>query len=141
MQPSVDAINLIKASEGLRLEAYRDGGGTWTIGWGHTAGVRAGQVITMEQAEAFLDDDADHAGQQVTKLVQVPLTQGQFDALTDFVFNLGAGRLLDSTLLRLLNRGDYQGAAQQFRFWVMDAGKLEQGLVTRRAADQKLFEN
>ncbi len=140
MHPSQRAIDLVKASEGLRLQSYRDSGGTWTIGYGHTAGVKAGQTITEAEAGQLLVDDLDNAADGVRRLVTVPLTQGQFDALCDFVFNLGAGRLMGSTLLRVLNRGDYGAAAAQFKFWVMGGGEVLPGLVKRRAAERELFE-
>lgn len=139
MLPSQAAIDLVKRSEGLRLSAYRDVGGLPTIGYGHTSGVQMGQTITQKHADQLLADDLDIAGVHVEQLVKVPLSQGQFDALVDFVFNLGFARLRDSTLLRVLNKGDYQAAAQQFRFWVMAAGKVMPGLVTRRAAEAALF--
>lgn len=140
MQPSQAAIDLIKAAEGLRLTAYRDSAGILTIGYGSTGGIKPGQTITAEQAEAMLVDDLDEAADAVRKLVTVPLTQGQFDALCSFVFNLGAGRLRDSTLLRLLNQGKYGEAAAQFRFWVMAGGEPLPGLVKRRAAERALFD-
>lgn len=140
MQPSQAAIDLIKAAEGLRLTAYRDSAGILTIGYGSTGGIKPGQTITPEQAEAMLVDDLDEAADAMRKLVTVPLTQGQFDALCSFVFNLGAGRLRDSTLLRLLNQGKYGEAAAQFRFWVMSGGEPLPGLVKRRAAERALFE-
>lgn len=140
MQPSQNAIDLIKAAEGLRLTAYRDSVGVLTIGYGSTGGIKPGQTITPDQAEAMLVDDLDEAAEAVRQLVTVPLTQGQFDALCSFVFNLGAGRLRDSTLLRLLNQGKYGEAAAQFRFWVMAGGKPLPGLVKRRAAERALFE-
>src|SRR5574337_412189 len=113
MQPSQAAIDLIKAAEGLRLTAYRDSVGVLTIGYGSTGGIKPGQTITPEQAEAMLVDDLDEAAEAVRQLVTVPLTQGQFDALCSFVFNLGAGRLRDSTLLRLLNQGKYGEASNR----------------------------
>lgn len=140
MQPSQAAIDLIKAYEGLRLTAYRDSVGVLTIGYGSTGGIKPGQTITPEQAEAMLVDDLDEAAEAVRQLVTVPLTQGQFDALCSFVFNLGAGRLRDSTLLRLLNQRKYGEAAAQFRFWVMAGGQPLPGLVKRRAAERALFE-
>lgn len=140
MQPSQDAIELVKASEGLRLQTYRDSAGVLTIGYGHTSGVRPGQSITTAEADQMLVDDLDEAAEGVRRLVTVPLKQGQFDALCDFVFNLGAGRLMGSTLLRVLNRGDYGAAAAQFKFWVMGGGQVLPGLVKRRAAERDLFE-
>lgn len=140
MNPSQACIDLVKASEGCRLTAYRDSVGILTIGYGSTGGIKPGQTITQAEAEVMLVDDLDAAAEAVHKLVTVPLTQGQFDALCDFVFNLGEGRLRDSTLLRLLNQGKYGEAAAQFRFWVMAGGKALPGLVTRRAAERALFE-
>lgn len=140
MKPSQACIDLVKASEGLRLQAYRDSGGKPTIGYGHTAGVKMGQTITEAEAEQLLVDDLDDAADGVRRLVTVSLKQGQFDALCDFVFNLGAGRLMGSTLLRVLNRGDYGAAAVQFKFWVMGGGEVLPGLVKRRAAERALFE-
>lgn len=140
LHPSQACIDLVKASEGCRLTAYRDAVGIVTIGYGSTGGIKEGQTITQEQAEAMLVDDLDAAADGVRKLVTVPLNQGQFDALCDFVFNLGEGRLRDSTLLRLLNQGRYGEAAAQFRFWVMAGGHPLPGLVKRRAAERAMFE-
>lgn len=139
MTPSQDAISLVKASEGLRLSAYQDVGGVLTIGYGHTADVTEGMVITVDQAETLLQADLAEAARCVESLVTVPLTQGQFDALCDFVFNLGERDLERSTLLLLLNAGNYQAAANQFRVWVMAAGEVLPGLVKRRAAERELF--
>lgn len=140
LHPSQACIDLVKASEGCRLTAYRDAVGILTIGYGSTGGIKEGQTITQEQAEEMLIDDLDAAAEAVRKLVTVPLNQGQFDALCDFVFNLGEGRLRDSTLLRLLNHGRYGEAAAQFRFWVMAGGHPLPGLVKRRAAERAMFE-
>jgi lysozyme len=140
MQPSENAIQLVKANEGLRLEAYQDAAGIPTIGYGHTAGVHMIQTITQEQADAFLEHDLAVAAAAVNQLVKVPLTQNQFDALVSFVFNLGEGHLACSTLLKWLNSGHYQDAAKQFDAWCMACGKVFQGLVKRRAAERALFE-
>ena len=140
MQPSQACIDLVKSSEGCRLTAYRDSVGVLTIGYGSTGGITEGQTITQEQADAMLVDDLSASAEQVTALVMVPLTQGQFDSLCDFVFNLGAGRLRESTLLRLLNACQYAAAAEQFHLWVMAGGHPLPGLVTRRAAERAMFE-
>lgn len=144
MTPSADAYALIKRHEGLRLHAYRDPVGIWTIGWGHTEGVTRGQTISLHQAEALLAHDVGRAAQAVSRLVTVPLNQGMFDALTSFVFNLGEGRLADSTLLILLNGQDYAGAAREFGRWVkgtVDGRKVNlPGLVKRRTEERALFE-
>jgi len=139
MQPSQDAVDLVKASEGLRLQTYRDPAGVLTIGWGHTAGVRGIQTITEADAEQMLDEDLDDAATAVNRLVTVPLTQGQFDALCDFTLNMGSGRLASSTLLRLLNQGDYGAAGAQLKHWIMAGGVALPGLITRRAAELALW--
>lgn len=140
MTPSTNCINLVEQSEGCSYSSYQDSAGIWTIGYGHTAGVTAGMKITPAQAIQYLETDLAFAGFAVSRLVHVPLNQNQYDALTDFVFNLGSGSLAGSTLLKLLNAGDYAGAAAQFGLWVRAGGKVLPGLVTRRAAEAKLFE-
>lgn len=138
-------LDLIKQFEGLRLNAYKDSAGIPTIGYGHTKGVEMGQTITQAQADQFLKEDCKDAEGAVNKLVEVPITQNMFDALVSFVFNLGAGALKGSTLLKLLNKHDYQGASEQFARWVYatnaKTGKKEvlNGLVKRREAERKLF--
>lgn len=138
------AIALVQHFEGLYFKAYLCPAGVPTIGYGHTAGVKMGQVITQAQAEALLLDDLSEALARVEVLVKVPLNGDQRGALSSFVFNLGAGSLASSTLLRLLNSGDTAGAAGQFGRWVNATvnGKLTQlpGLVARRAAEAALFQ-
>jgi lysozyme len=140
LQTSQNGIQMIEGFEGLRLNAYQDIVGVWTIGYGHTAGVRSGQVISQAQAESFLRSDIASSENGVNDLVHVPLNQNQFDALVSFAFNLGVGALAKSTLLQLLNKGDYKGASGQFDLWVHAGGKVIQGLVNRRNAEQKLFD-
>ncbi len=140
MHTSQKGLDLIKSFEGLRLSAYKCPAGVWTIGYGTTAGVKPGQSITKERAEELLRDDVKRFEDQVLRLVKVPLTQGQFDALVSFTYNLGAANLGNSTLLRLLNAGDYKGAAAQFDRWTKAGGKELPGLVKRRAAERALFE-
>lgn len=136
---SQNGLDLIKGFEGLRLSAYQDSAGVWTIGYGHTGNVRPGDRITQAQAEALLQKDTAWAQQAVRDQVKVPLSQGQFDALTSFTFNLGAGALEKSTLLKKLNAGDYAGAQAEFGKWVHAGGQVLQGLVRRRAAEADLF--
>lgn len=141
MQISNNGIELIKKFEGLQLTAYRCSAGVLTIGYGHTSGVNPGDVITGRQADEFLRKDLRVAELTVNTNVKTQMTQGQFDALVSFVFNLGAGNFVKSTLLRKLNAGDYDGAADEFRRWVY-AGKAElQGLIRRRAAERDLFQS
>lgn len=139
MQTSNNGINLIKRFEGLRLEAYRDSVSIPTIGYGHTHGVKMGDVITGAQADAFLREDLQVAELTINTNVKVKLTQGQFDALASFVFNLGLGNFVKSTLLKKLNTGDYAGAADEFGKWVNAGGKKLPGLVKRRAAEREVF--
>ena len=106
-----------KSFEGCRLVAYQDSVGVWTIGYGHTAGVHAGMTITQEQAEASLLDDLKTAITAVESLVHTPLTVEEESALVDLVFNIGSGNFSHSTLLKLLNAGDYSSAALEFDKW------------------------
>lgn len=145
MNTSAAGIALIKESEALRLTAYFDSEGVPTIGWGHTLNVVKADVgvktITEAEAETlFLVDDLPRYEAAVNVVVKVPINQGQYDALVDFAFNLGGGALANSTLLRKLNRGDTEGAAQEFARWVHGVGgDILPGLVTRRAAERALF--
>lgn len=136
---NAEGLRLIKDSEGLRLSAYQDSVGVWTIGYGHTATAQRGQTITEAEAEQLLQADLRRFEDGVRELVRVPLTDNQFAALVSFAFNLGLGALAESTLLRKLNAGDYQGAAAEFPRWVHAGGKQLPGLVTRRGRERQLF--
>lgn len=130
----------IKTAEGLRLTAYLDGGGVWTIGYGHTgADVREGLTIPLSEAERLLTRDLRVAEGHVNDVVKVKLTQNQFDALVSFVYNVGGGAFRSSTLLKLLNAGDYEGAANQLLRWNKDNGKVVKGLTNRRHEERELF--
>ena len=134
-------IELIKHSEGLSLDAYLCPAGIPTIGYGHTHNVKIGDTCTQQEADEWLEDDFYAACNDVKAVVKVPLTDNQLDALGSFVFNLGVRKLIQSTLLKKLNSGDYQGAAQEFDKWVF-AGKVKlKGLIIRRAAERKIFES
>lgn len=143
---SAKGIALLKEHEGLRLNSYQDTGKVWTIGYGHTSAagglkVHEGLTITREQAEQLLKDDlARMTYPVIDRLVKVPLSQGQFDALSSFIFNLGEGQVSKSTLLRLLNNGDYKGASGQFGRWIYDNGVKLNGLIRRRADERVLFD-
>ncbi len=116
---SSTGLALTRSFEGLRLEAYQDSAGIWTIGYGHTGPeVRAGLRISESQAEALLRADLASAVRCVRGAVRVSVTQYQFDALVDFCFNAGRGNLLNSSLLRDVNRGEFASAAAQFGLWV-----------------------
>lgn len=139
MRTSQKGVSLIKAFEGLRLKAYQDSVGVWTIGYGATRGVSAVMSITAEQAERMLQNDLGRFEPDLDRLVQVPLSQNQWDALMSFVYNLGAANLGSSTLLKLLNSGDYASAADQFPRWNKAGGQVLAGLTKRRAAERQLF--
>ena len=144
MNPSPNAATFVTQFERFSDTAYLCPAGVWTIGYGTTvypggARVTQGDTCTEGQAQAWLQNDLAGAGAAVAREVKVDLTQNQFDALTSFVYNLGAGALQSSTLLRLLNEGDYAGAVAQFQFWVHGGGRVLPGLVTRRAAEAELF--
>jgi len=143
MEPSGSALALARRFESLRLTAYQDVGGKWTIGYGNTQGVVEGQVWTPSQAEAGLARDMVLAGEALSRHLEedVLVTQGMFDALSDFTFNEGEGRLAASTLLRLVNQGDKEGAAGQFGRWIYAGKVVQPGLVLRRLAEKELFES
>ena len=135
MRTSDKGLLEIVQHEGVKLSAYPDpasGGAPWTIGVGHTRGVLPGTTCTYDQAMAWLRQDVVWAENAINRLVHVPLDQNQFDALVDFVFNVGEGQFEHSTLLRLLNNGDYEGADEQFQYWVYASGRVMPGLVARR---------
>jgi lysozyme len=132
---------LTEKFEGCRLVAYQDSVGIWTIGYGHTHGVSQGLIITQPIAESWLLEDTANAVNCVNQYVRVSLSQGAFDALVDFVFNLGCGALQNSTLLRLLNAGDFTNAALEFAKWDHAGGKVVAGLLLRRQAEAEEFES
>lgn len=154
MTPSPKAYDLIKRFEGCKLEAYPDpgtGGDPITCCYGHTGPeVKLGMKFSQDICEAFLVKDVEHAADIVRRNVTVPLTQGQFDCCISLVFNIGPGsesrdgifRLKNgnpSTFLRKLNAGDYLGASQAMLAWNRSGGRVMQGLINRRAAEQSLF--
>lgn len=139
MNISQRGINLIKKYEGLELKAYTCKGGKLTIGWGTTKGVTSGMVITIKQAEEFLERDIRYFELWVDKLIDVPLNQNQYDALVSFTYNLGEGALKDSTLRKFLNQGRYDLVPAQILRWNKSKGKILPGLVRRREEESKLF--
>ena len=142
MTPSKNCYDLIKEFEGCKLEAYPDpgtGAEPITIGVGHTGGVKLGDVITQEQADEYLVSDVSHAANAVNQMVSGKITQHQFDALVSFAFNLGTGNLRNSTLLKKLNKDDFENAANEFLKWDMASGHQMAGLTRRREAERTLF--
>lgn len=145
MRTNQASRNLIQEFESLRLIAYQDDRGVWTIGWGHTRGVKPGQEISRVKAEDFFEADLKEAESQVRWYVNGPLTENEFSALVSFAFNLGPKGFRDpvtkepTTILKKLNAGDKIGAAEQFHRWVYDNHKKVGGLERRRAAERELF--
>jgi lysozyme len=141
MQLSAAGLELLKRSEGFRSHTYNDLNGFPTIGYGHRL-FRADSYsagISEAQAAAMLAADIREAENAVSRLVKVPLTQGQFDALVDFCFNLGAGRLASSTLLKVLNTGRHSDAAEQLLRWDIAGGQENAGLKARRESEFALW--
>ena len=141
MKTSDAGIELIKRFESLRLAPYHDAAGYPTAGWGHLlsrkkwADLSQWPTLTEEQADDLLHRDVPRYERAVRRLVCVPLSRGQFDALVSFTFNLGAGALQASTLRRVLNRGEYHEAIRQLLRWVHAGGRRLRGLVRRREAE------
>ncbi|OLL46994.1 lysozyme [Bartonella henselae] len=141
---SKEGLALIKQWEGLRLSAYQDSIGVWTIGYGHTksAGkpfVHKGMTITEKQAEELLCQDLQQFENTVEQAVTVSLTDEQFAALVSFCYNVGTTAFCNSTLLKKLNNGDYEAIPTELQKWTKAGGKRLQGLVNRRAAETGLW--
>jgi lysozyme len=156
-------LDLIKSFEGIldgnpatsNLDPYLDPVGIWTIGWGHAIVVGKDFLrgkenkakafalypggLTMQEAETLLRADVMDKCRDVDSLVKVSLNDNQYAAIVSFTFNLGVGNLKQSTLLKKLNAGDFEGASKEFGKWVKAGGKTLPGLIRRRAAEQALF--
>ena len=139
MKTSEDGILFISKFEGIKLTAYQDSVGIWTIGAGHIQGVKRGDTITLEEAYDLLHGDVMHAEDAINKLVKVPLTQNEYDSLVSWVFNLGEGNLRKSTMLAYLNTMQYKLAADEMPKWSKAGGRELAGLLRRREAERKLF--
>ena len=141
MKISLEGLSLIKKFEGCKLEAYKCSAGVWTIGYGHTTGVKEGDVCTQEEAEKLLRGDIFKFEEYVQDSVKVDLDQSQFDALVAWTFNLGPGNLRSSTMLKKLNNGVYESVPFEMRRWNKAGGKTLDGLIRRRQAESLLFES
>lgn len=138
---SDEGLELLKQFENCRLKAYKDSVGILTIGYGHTgADVHDGLEIDQAKADELLADDVETTENGVDGMVEVDISDNQFDALVCFAYNVGLMALEGSTLLRKLNSEDFDGAALEFARWNKAKGKVIQGLVNRRAAERTLFE-
>lgn len=147
MRTSPQGRNAIIQHEGIRYEPYQDVAGYWTVGIGHLIvpgdGVPRVAGVPQPIDETFLmslfETDLAHAEEAVNRYVTVPLAQNQFDALTDFVFNFGPSRFAQSSLVRLINQGQYSAAAEEFKRWVNAGGVPVAGLIARRDDNYRTF--
>lgn len=136
-----EGLDFIQDVEGCKLFAYLDTGGVWTIGVGHTGPeVVKGLTCTMEQAMQWLKEDSEEAQEAIRQSVEGLLTQNQFNALVSFVFNVGVDAFKKSTMLKLINKGNFDGASKEFTKWNKDNGKEILGLTKRRLLEQAIFE-
>lgn len=133
------AAGFISSFEGCRLSAYKCSAGVWTIGYGHTKEVKEGDSCTEEQATVWLTDDIKETQTLLAHYINVPVTRNEFIALVSLAFNVGVGSLLKSKLLRKLNAGDRDGAAEEFLDFDLADGKRLAGLTRRRKAEHDLF--
>lgn len=140
---SPEGLTLIKTAEGLRLAAYKDQRGLWTCGYGHRIGVTPNTTCTPEIADAWLLQDTQAVERYLNASLPPSVTQAQFSALVSFVFNIGIGEFIESTMFRLILDGDMLGAAQEFPRWdhvTVDGVKQEDpGLLERRLKEKALF--
>ena len=140
MRTSDDGIAFIKRHEGVRYDAYQDSIGVWTIGVGHTGpDVVEGLSIDDAEVDRLLAIDLEAAERCIETWCDVALSQNQFDALVSFIFNVGCGNFKHSTLMRLVNEGNWKAAAQQFGRWIRAGGRVIAGLTTRREEEAELF--
>tara|TARA_R110000803_G_scaffold149167_1_gene214626 strand:+ start:2254 stop:2697 length:444 start_codon:yes stop_codon:yes gene_type:complete len=139
MNISQEGLGLIKKFEGCELNSYKCAAGVWTIGYGSTHGIEEGMSISKSRAEELLLEDISEFEDHVMNNVKVPLNQNQFDAMVSWTFNLGGGNLKSSTLLKVLNGGDYEDVPNQIKRWNKANGKVLEGLIRRREAEALLF--
>ena len=131
---------LIEHFEGLELQAYKCPAGVWTIGYGHTEGVKKGDTVTAQEAEVLLMADLYEAEEGVQKAVgMAPTTENQFGAFVSLAYNIGVGAFRTTSAVRLHKEGRYEEAANAFKLWNKVGGKVLKGLVTRRAAEENLY--
>lgn len=139
MKASAQAKAKLKKLEGLRLVAYRDVGGVWTIGYGHIQGVREGDSCTEAQADNWLWEELGIYEETVTSACTVEPTQNQFDAMVLLCYNIGMRAFRNSTVLKAHNRGDFISAARAFGLWNKVKGRVVAGLTARRAAEAAMY--
>jgi len=138
-------IQIVKSFEGISTKPYLCPASVWTVGYGATVGSDGRPIdpdmepISETEAEALFLRDLESSEGWVSRLIKTALTENQFSALTSFTFNVGAGALQRSTLRMKLNRGEYQGAADEFPKWRIAGGRILAGLIRRRAVERALF--
>lgn len=138
---SATGLSYIQGAEGLSYGVYLDPVGLPTVCYGHyDQRLKVGTRFSETECLTFLREDLSAAEKAVKELVTVPLSQGQYDALVSFVYNVGTDAFRRSALRRKLNQGDYEGAAQEFPKWVYAKGKKLKGLINRRQNERRLFE-
>ena len=133
------AVPIIANFEGFRTNAYRDVAGVPTIGYGFTAGVKMGDIITREDADIRLHHEVEHFANGVDALIKVPLSAKERAALYSWAYNVGLGAAERSTLIRKLNAGDKAGAADEFLRWVHAGNRVVAGLTRRRQREREIF--
>ncbi len=138
---SQEGVNLIKKFEGFEEKAYKCPAGVWTIGYGHTKDVMEGDFWSEAYAEHMLEVELEEYCEYINDLVEVELNQNQFDALVSWVYNLGPSNLKSSTLLKVLNEGDFDEVPRQIRRWNKAGGNVLEGLTRRREAEALLFQD
>jgi len=141
MNISQEGLSLIKKFEGCEYNAYKCAAGVWTIGYGHTADVKEGDLVTQQEADKILEEDMKEYEGYINSAVTVDLNQNQFDSLVSWVFNLGPSNLSSSTLLTKINNKDWDNVPEQIKRWNKAGGKVLEGLIRRREAEALLFEN
>jgi len=141
MNISQEGLSLIKKFEGCEYNAYKCAAGVWTIGYGHTADVKEGDLVTQQEADKILEEDMKEYEGYIKSAVTVDLNQNQFDSLVSWVFNLGPSNLSSSTLLTKINNKDWDNVPEQIKRWNKAGGKVLEGLIRRREAEALLFEN
>ena len=140
MKISEEGKALIKKFEGCKLEAYLCPAEKWTIAYGRIKNVKEGDTCTQEQAEKWLNEELVEYEEYVENLVEVPLSQCQFDALVAWTYNLGPSNLSSSTMLKCLNKTEFEKVPSEIKRWNKAGGEVLDGLIRRREAEAMLFQ-
>jgi len=131
-------LAIIRKWESLRLKAYKCSADVWTIGWGHTKGVKQDDVCTIEKANEYFKEDLEEKELQINNL-NLQLTDNEYSALISFIFNIGIGNFTKSTMLRLLKQNKKIEASNEFQKWNKCKGETLDGLTKRRRDERDLF--